>query len=319
MKYEHIFARAETSGDTDCFTRLAQDSPVDLYAGLDRGRRAIMLISRLQAPHIPPIAALAVDSRHRQDGRWVLVIALTRGELNALFSKLVEDLEDAASQSPEHDAVALAARLVRWQSLFARGSSELLTESQLRGLAAELEFLATEAIPALGPGSAVASWAGPYGGHKDFTTAEACVEVKALHPGQEFVTISSIEQLAPAGSPIYLWVKDVEGRFVEGSPGFSLADLVRSVRIALIGDAEAARLFEDGLLSAGYRDRPEYTRFSLRLGPARCFMVRDGFPRLLPPTPPDAVHSCRYELNVRHLEPFNATTWQRGRPDGSRS
>lgn len=316
MKYEYIFRRAEERGESNAFSRLSHESPIELYAGLDQGRRSVMLISLRRSPDPPPIAAICSECRHRSDGRWALVISLCRPELSALFGKLVEDLEEAALADPTDCGGAVVQRLIRWQRLFARGTSELLDDRALRGLAAELDFLLTEAIPTLGLREGVSAWAGPYGAHKDFENTLAEVEVKALHPDQKVVSISSLEQLAPTGSPLYLWTKETEGRFVEPEPSRSFAKLVSELRTVLSADAQASEMFEEGLTAAGYRDRPEYAHFELTFGPSRCYLVRDDFPRLLPPSPADAISSCRYDLAVHHLEAFHTDSWHGVLRDG---
>ncbi len=104
----------------------------------------------------------------------------------------------------------MVARLSRWQRLLSQGSLGLLEDKQLSGLCAELNFLLSEAIVAVGPRAAVAAWKGPYDAPKDFVFDFAEVEIKAVHQQPRAYCISSLEQMTDNGKPLYLWAQVVD-------------------------------------------------------------------------------------------------------------
>ncbi len=87
-------------------------------------------------------------------------------------------------------------RLNLWKKLFDHGSSGLLEPYQVKGLIAEL--LVLEAILLAGrrsPLEAAIAWVGPAGADQDFQFSDEAIEVKAVSPGAESISISSLQQL----------------------------------------------------------------------------------------------------------------------------
>lgn len=313
MNYEEKFARAEATGEEGVFTRIDETHPIDIFLGLEGGQRAVLVVCSQRPPDAPSLASIRVEVRPRQDGEWALVLRLTRPDLKALFVRLVEDLAGATRQRPGDAGGVVVSRLARWQRLLSRGAPGMLEDHELRGLAAELDFLVGEAIGAVGPRAALAAWVGPSDAPKDFVFENVEVEVKAVHRQQRMITISSLEQLTDAGLPIYLWTRVVDlGVALQGAPN-SFAAFVGRVRDAVARDTVAAEALEDRLLTIGYHDRPEYLGRAVVFGSTSCFRVSGAFPRLQRSAVPAAVMACSYELATSDLEPFRAISW-RGAP-----
>jgi hypothetical protein len=207
---EELFRRAEQAGVDGSFSRISESHPVDLFLGVEGGRRTIMVVCRTRPPEPPSLGAMMVEARPRQRGEWVLLIRLDRSDFTGLFTRVVEDLVDATRVAPPDPGEVVIGRLARWQRLFSRRPSTLLEEHELRGLAAELSFLVDEAIPKFGPLVAAMAWVGPYAAPKDFSFQTVEVEVKATHRQSRSIRISSLEQLTDAGLPISLWCRVVE-------------------------------------------------------------------------------------------------------------
>lgn len=310
MNYEARFAEAEARRENNGFTRIDDTHPPDIFLGLEDGERAVMVLCVHRPPEPPSLAAIGVGVGLRHDGRWALVLRLLRPELKALFNRLIEDLDGALRQQPESPGETVLVRLARWQRLLSEAPLGLLGDQELRGLCAELDFLRAEAIRVVGLRAAVTAWVGPRDAPKDFVLDCAEVEVKAVHQQPREYCISSLEQLTDAGKPLFLWARVVElGRAQEPNP-HSVAALVDKVRAEMATDPVATEELEIRLRLAGYEDRPEYASRVINFGPATCYRISPGFPRIeRPPTPPGII-SCQYRIQVAALDAFRVSTWQ---------
>jgi hypothetical protein len=309
VTHEEKFVLAEQSGEDGAFARIDETHPVGLFLGIEAHQRAVMIVCPHRPPDAPALAAIHLEARPRHGGDWALVLRLTMPELKPLFTRLVEDLDAATRQRPAEPGDVVVSRLVRWQRLLSRGASGVLEEHELRGLAAEVDFLLQEALPAVGALAAARAWLGPLDAPKDFVFQTREVEVKATHRQRREVSISSLEQLTDAGVPLYLWCRVAESCVVAPNDPASMAALVARLRDAFSCDAEASQLVEERLRAAGYVDRPEYQQRGVRFGAAACYHVAGAFPRLQRTTTANGVVECRYEIAVSELEPFKAAGW----------
>ncbi|GHH04656.1 PD-(D/E)XK motif protein [Comamonas sp. JC664] len=311
MTIEEAFRRAEHTGVDGSFSRISESHPVDLFLGVEGGRRAIMVVCRTRPPEPPSLGAMLVEARPRQRGEWALVIRLDRTDLTGLFTHVVEDLVDATCVALPDPGEVVIRRLARWQRLFSRRPSALLEEHEIRGLAAELSFLADEGIPKFGPLAAAMAWVGPYAAPKDFSFQSVEVEVKATHRQRRSIRINSLEQLTDAGLPICIWSRVVEvEQGQSGDPHDTFAALVRRVRAAVAEDAAAAERVDDALRAAGYEDREEYEVTIVRFGPAVSYAVRRDFPRIQRPDVATGIDSCIYEIAVTAITSFLVGSWR---------
>lgn len=318
MNYEEKFCAAESRREKNGFTRIDDTHPVDMFIGLENGERAVMTVCSQRPPEPPSLAAIGVEVRLRQDGKWALVLRLLRPELKALFNRLIEDLDGAMRQQPENPGETVVARLARWQRLFSQRPLKLLGDQELRGLCAELDFLLTEAIRVVGRRAAVIAWEGPRGAPKDFVFDCAEVEVKAVHQQPREYCISSLEQLTDLGKPLFLWARVVElGHARDPSPS-SVAGLVEKLRAATAMDPAASEELEIRLSLAGYEDRSEYALRLVTFGPGTCYKVAPGFPRIERPAVATGIVSCQYNIQAAALEAFRVGSWQEGFRDGRR-
>jgi hypothetical protein len=310
VNYEAKFADAESRREKDGMSRIDDSHPADIFLGLDNGMRAFLVVCPQRPPQTPSLAAIGVDARPRHDGKWAVVLRLLRPDLKVLFNRLVEDLDGAMRQHPGNPGETVLVRLARWQHLLSKGNPELLGENQLRGLCAELDFLLSEAISAVGPTQAVAAWKGPYDAPKDFVFAHAEVEVKAVHSQPREYCISSLEQLTDAGKPLFLWVRVLDVYNIPEPDSRSVSAFVARVRAAVASDPAASEDLEIRLRLAGYEDRPEYELRAIDFSPASCFRVSQGFPRIERPVINAGVIACEYRINVAALESFKVSTWR---------
>ncbi|NOK20943.1 PD-(D/E)XK motif protein [Corallococcus carmarthensis] len=310
MTIEEVFSRAEHTGVDGSFSRISESHPVDLFVGVEGGRRAIMVVCRTRPPEPPSLGAMMVEARPRQRGEWALIIRLDRPDLTGLFTRVVEDLVDATFVAPPDPGEVVIRHLSRWQRLFSRRPTALLEEHEIRGLAAELSFLVDEAIPKFGLLAAATAWVGPYAAPKDFSFQAIEVEVKATHRQRRSIRISSLEQLTDAGLPICLWCRVVEvERGQSGGLHATFAALVGRVRTVVAKEPAAAERVEDALRAAGYEDRAEYEATTIRFGPAVSYAVRRDFPRIQRPDVSAGIDSCIYEIAVTAISRFLVGSW----------
>lgn len=312
MTHEEVFERAERAAKDGAFSRIDETHPVGIFLGIENQCRALMIVCPKHPPDLPSLAAIRVEARQRGTNEWALVLRLERPELNALFLRLVDDLEEATRAFPSDPGEVVVRRLARWQRLLSRKPSEVLDDNALRGLAAELAFLVDEAIPSVGHDTALSAWVGPWDAPKDFALPFAEVEVKGVHRQSREVVISSLEQLTDVGTPVFLWLKPVEMVAASDPHGVSFASIVARARAIVSGHADAAVRLEDALRAAGFEDRSEYADLILRFWPAACLAVRDGFPRIERQDVSAGVVACTYRLALRDLDPFIVSTWREG-------
>lgn len=308
---------AEAGGLANDAWRLRLARPVGghpLFAAVSGGRRALLL--RVIASAIPSRSAwpactgldvLAVSL----DGHAYLGVMLKEARFADVFSALAEDLArriDATELGPVAAVGVFLGQLLRWQRFLA-SKAEGLTPAEQRGLWGELQLLHTLLLPALGPVVAVTGWKGPEGAHQDFQYASAWVEVKTTLAKQpQSVRITSERQLDDTHGPaLYLHVFALEA---QPAGADTLPARVAVLRAALAMTPAAREVFEDALLSAGYRDldAPRYAAPGYAVRRADTFRVAPGFPRIIEASLPSGVGDVSYALDLAACAPFATTT-----------
>lgn len=292
--------------------------PLALYIGRDTDGNRLLLLVTSERPQMPKqMRAIRIEIYEREDGKWSFLIRLVSPELGHVFALLCSDLIEAARTVPDPSSPVtfVMKRLALWQRLLERTASGLLSESEIRGLAGELVFLLTQAIPSVGLTSAVDSWAGPAAADQDFQGPGGAWEIKTIRADAETVQISSERQLCFSSGTLRLVVIRLdESDPAKGTGGFSLNSLVREARRVLADDVAALECFEGRLVEAKYLMRPEYEGPLFQIGWMKSYEIRDGFPRLVPSMLPDGVCRVRYEVALKACEAFLAETLTNVRP-----
>ena len=264
------------------YLRVSATHPVDLFVGIENGRRSVFLLCNEQPPEPPQLEAIEVLRRQRDDGKWAMLIQLKREELGGMFSYLATDLVTATMTATSADAAAgiLVERLRWWQRLLSRGRSTVLAESALRGLIAELLFLADHVIPEEGAEAAVAAWVGPFEAPRDFRFQKGDVEVKSVWRDSASVRITSVEQLEDGGVPIKLGIVVLEPSQSGTADSFSCAGLIARLRRLCEPSETAVSALNERLWAVGYTDIPEYQDIYFASRPFTFFDCREDFPRI---------------------------------------
>jgi hypothetical protein len=288
------------------FRRVDETHPLDLYAGIDvEGRHVVMLVSHRCPPITPPPGAVEVLCNQRGDGDWAVILRLARPEFDEIFGRLCQDLVDTSrSATRDQGADVLLARLNRWRKLLELGHRKTLSDRELRGLVGELWFLDAVAIPRVGTDIAVSGWNGPFGAPQDFLIDGLFVEVKAVLPGAQNVTISCVEQLDGGTTPLFLAVVQLAPSDATQPCTFTPASLVRQLRAAVEASAGASNEFELRLAEAGYADFDEYARVWFRVTAYRYYYVRDEFPRIVRDALAAGVAAVSYEIDLKQCSRF---------------
>lgn len=242
----------------------------------------------------------------------IWIVSLSRLQLRLcsasdkdMFAVLCRDLlRYTRSSSCDDDCIdRVLSRLARWQRLLGRKQSGLMTEEQIRGLVAELLFLRDDLLPRFGP-TAVDAWKGPQGYPQDFAIDGLAIEVKSHLVGSPAqVHISSPEQLAAEGFPLYLRVQRLAKA---SSEGLDLLSLVDDISNALANHPSELASFEMCLREIGYEAAHEYSAYKLLSEGSDAYLVTDGFPKLLPQDIPAGICSVMYSIQLAALDRYRA-------------
>lgn len=288
--------------------RIDPSHPFDIYAGVDSTGSAVLAIGTSMRP--PAVnadtGALSYIRLQRASGRWIMGLRLAGPVLEEVFGRLCQDLADSAAGVTTETALMslFCERLQLWKRLFKDGGTGLLQKFQIKGLIAELlvleDFIRLYPADPLLP---VVSWTGPSGTSQDFLFAHQAVEVKAVAPGANAVSVSSAEQL-DASVPLALrvWV------LREGSPSepkaLTLPLLTTRIEQQLSGFPGATTAFRDKLLEAGYVEHEHYQTIAFTPLKTRQYEVRDGFPRLVQANLPTGIPDVTYTILFSSIETF---------------
>jgi hypothetical protein len=127
------------------------------------------------------------------------------------------------------------------------------------------------------------------------------VEVKAVRPGRNSVSVSSLEQLDGGSSPLTLVLVTLSSGREDDIDSFEVRGLIGSIRSCLEAEPAALSEFESRLAAAGYLDEADYATTWFSFQGFRFFDVQGAFPRLVPTSVPVGVLSARYEIDIRAM------------------
>jgi hypothetical protein len=282
-----------------------------LYAQNDSGRPAVVI----EVDEIPE--KLGEDGKgftvtsDFQPERGIQYVRITARStvVQPAFATLCSHLLEASRNTAGKDAAIseLFTALQDFRALLARARRPL-SESELRGLTAEMVLL-REAVRGGAPvGRVLRAWQGPFGASQDFAFPSGhYLEVKSAHRSSTKIVISSAEQLAVPSGTLQLVVVPVE-RCERNEPGAqSLASLVADVRDLAAEDSTANALLQDALEVLGV-DSPEnsHDEWYFITDTHRVYEVGASFPRIRPEDVPGAVSRVSYDLELSGLDDHRA-------------
>lgn len=281
--------------------------PLDFYIGKDsNNQRLLLLVTPESPPILKDMRAIRIRKFKRDDGKWSLLLTLDSSSLEPMFSLLCDDLIEASrntGQAPENSLSSVLRRLASWRRLLERGLSDILSESEIRGLCGELLFL-RRLFGRFSLSASVDAWVGPKLADQDFQMPKLAWEIKTTRPEAEFVTISSEAQLQTSIRSVYLVVIELADGIQEHATAFSLNTLVEMIRASLADDFNSGDRFEELLSVVGYVTRPEYGRYFFEESSVAAYNVGNVFPRITGETVPSGVRRVSYDIKLSECETF---------------
>lgn len=288
--------------------RIDPETSFDIYAGIDASQFVILAIGVHSRPTNVELESSSLDyfRQQRQDGSWLMVLRLRQLGLEPVFGRLCQDLVDTANGvSDEKALIALFRdRLNLWKRLFLQVANGLLQVYQIKGLIAEL--LVLESILKDGRrGSAeiVNGWKGPLKGDQDFLFSDGAIEVKAIGPGIDSVSISSLSQL-DARVPMSLLVMVLRQAAPAEQGAIGLNALVARIEGVIVSNPEVLKVFRDRLLEAGYVEHDFYDTVLFEEVSRSAYSVGREFPRLVPSMVPKGIESASYAIALESIGGF---------------
>lgn len=283
--------------------------PLRCYYGIDDLGRAVFFVLSDTRSVAPKLADLVhIDHGRRPDGKWTVVLTLTESEYaEAFVGMCLEVARRAGIEADEVSALRVFDSTINdWRSLLSLRGARRLSDSEIRGLAAELQFLKAAASE-VGAKSALDAWVGPHAAPQDFRFSGGRVfEVKASRVGATALYISSAEQLE-AGKLDRLTLVAIELNDIPAAaPGsFTVPALINDLRGALRGDqTHIDRLNEKLALLQFDAADDYYADRNFELGEARHYLVADGFPRISTQDVPAGVERVKYQIQLKAIDPF---------------
>jgi hypothetical protein len=282
--------------------RIDPDFRFSVFAGVDSSSYLMLAIGVNRSPPALKLESGSLDyfRQQRSDGSWLMSLRLRQLGLSGVFGRLCQDLVDAMGDVADEEAlVALFRdRLTLWKKLFDHGTGGLLEPHQIKGLVAEL--LVLEAILLRGvrsPLEVATAWVGQKGADQDFQFSDEAIEVKAVSPGAECISISSLQQL-DALVPIRLSVYTVRTASPGETGAVDLNSLVLRVEGHLAGSPDALSVFKGRLLEGGYVESPHYDTILFQPMAREEFPITTVFPRLTVASVKPGVTSASYTLSL---------------------
>lgn len=288
--------------------RMSPEYPFSIFAGVDDSGNVLLAIGVDSRPPNINVGTQALDyfRQQRAGGGWLMVLRLIRSGLDPVFGRLCQDLVDAAVSVPSQAALIklFRERLLLWQKLFQFGNNGCLEKHQIKGLMAELlslEYLLTEK-PEIMAGTAMA-WTGPLGADQDFIFGDRAIEIKAISPSSEKVSISSVEQLE-ALVPMELWIYVLKESTSGEQDCICLINLTTKIESLLSGCSEGLAIFKERLLAVGYIEQEFYESACFHVMATNKYSVSNGFPRLTGKGVPLGVSDISYSISISAINPF---------------
>lgn len=231
---------------------------------------------------------------------WIALSRQAGGDAD-LFLTMVVDVVGALRELGKRGDVvvfhAFLSRIGAWQAFMRGGRDRVLSAEAEAGLYGELEVLQALLDEGITPRNALDRWKGPLDGLHDFVCEPGALEVKASVASGVFrVNVGSLDQLDNSLiQPLFL----AAVRLTLMSNGTTLSEKIERLDQRFAGDSNAATIFGDLLLRAGFiaavRDR--YTRRFGLVG-IQTFLVTKNFPRLTRDGISPAIRSARYEMDL---------------------
>lgn len=304
-------SQAPASAGGQYVYRTDKASRIGTFAGVDPEGSLLFAVETTQTPPHLDLRSDAIDyfrQERAELGSWLLFLRLKRGELRDVFARLCQDLIHSLTSATNDQEVtaAVVSRIRLWQQLFELRPSGILAPHQVKGLTAELLYMLRQ----LESGSreadeVVSAWLGPTRCDQDFVFSSESVEVKAIGPSSELVSINSLQQLQ-SERPLFLSIWTLRQAAPTELAACTLNGLVLRIEGFLHTAPSALMAFRDRLLSAGYVHSSTYDTIAFEPLDEETFSVSGDFPRLVESDVPLGVSSATYTLSMHWIRQFQS-------------
>lgn len=300
-------AQASPPRDTDLVVfRVDERSSKSCYGGVDSEGNLLLAIEVGSLPPLIEIRSAALDffrQERRGRGAWLMVFRLKMRALTPVFGRLCQDLIDEIESIASESALlgVVQRRISLWQRLFESGPDGLLADFQIKGLLAELLFMESQLTSGVrDPLEIATGWLGPSGGDQDFVFSDQAVEVKAIGPHSEGVSISTLQQL-DSPVPLQLHVRTMRAASPAEPSADTLNAAVARIEQIVAPNPQALALLRGSLLEAGFVVHPHYSEVAFEPVAVEEFSVEGLFPRLTTSSVPTGITSATYVLSLQQL------------------
>lgn len=302
--------RAENYSEPGVYERrIYGSSGHSVFAAIRRPGTLPLIQFRLASVYELPLIELrgvALRSENTSKGATNVQVELLIAGFEEVFISLVADIVSKvlSSTSEAEAVVTLIRRLEHWQRFLQVIGPQGLSIEQQVGLFGELIFLQTLLQTNGSAGIIVPSWRGPSAANHDFICGERAVEVKTtISNNWDTVQISNEHQLDSDGlQTLVLLHLCLEAR---EDAGTTLPALIAEIRLLLPPELDPA--FTDLLADAGYLDTQQqlYQARGFTEKRRSYYLVRDGFPRIIPGGLQAGLSQVRYRVSLSGCNEFS--------------
>jgi len=311
--WDKLTTRSDPGGGWERL-RIPEISVSPLYVARDMGSGLEALVLEVPTKEVPGGGTLPASRGFEvltepvlsgPGGTTRIILALTVPAFRDVFMALAVDVVStlASSRTRGKVAVAMLSRVERWQRFLEIHGPSGLSETERRGLVAELMVL--RKLLGADKGTAresIESWKGPSRGPQDFVLPSGSIEVKSTaSQSPSSLVINNLDQLAEDRGLSLVLMLVVIGE--NPSVGPTLPELVREVS-AMAKDA--SDLLWSRLHTAGYisEHEPRYEVPRYQVLTTRAFSVVEGFPRLIRSAIDPRITSAKYSISLEGLKAF---------------
>ena len=284
--------------------------PIRLVYGANELGEAVFFTITGIKPGLPELSsAVRVERGVRKiDGRWTLALTLRDKRFTDVFLALCEDLANrtTVANSESQALHFFLTGVLDWKYLLQNPLNARLSNSEIRGLAAELWFGFRNLSVHYSAPEVLDAWTGPLGRPQDFNFPSGIAfEVKSIFADSSSLRISSAEQLDPLDRNLTLVAVVLEPVKDHGPSYFSLQTLVADIEMQLKrSSAELLKLQER--LSALHFDVSDdyYSDFWFSVRDHHRYQVDPDFPAIRASSIPTGLNHIEYSISLASISQY---------------
>ena len=267
--------------DTEFYLNIQNINSIDFYFLIKHpGAHLSFGIDYKYKPVLPneirKLKSLTIDTLQISKSQKLLTLTLVNNDLKSTFISFVQNLINEISNCPAgQSAQELFINHIRhFYQLFEKKENPKLSNTQIRGLFAELSFL-EKIITDKNPEDPIEYWKGPHNGLHDFEIGNDLYEIKS-HAGTNIIRVLNEDQLAPDHSGnLYLIAYPI----LESEQGVTINEKINKIKLLLSSNVLIDKLYRY-LNDAGYfvTHSKYYEKLLLIADQPGCFKINQNFP-----------------------------------------